>query len=218
MGNLCRHDRLSSGGETLNEFWVGADPGGKGNFGLAFLDRDGGLSCKTVSSVDEAVKQIACKGEPLGLGIDAPMWWSSDKFGRRKADKRIRDKLIRDKHKFPYGRVQWINSLRGAALVGGMMLALLVRKKFQSVPITESHPKALLRALKIDWPRFAQQFNISQTWKNEHERDAAIGAVCAREGFEEQWKTDLALDRYPLEQDPCCYCLAPMHYFWPEKI
>ena len=213
VGNLCRHDRLSKGGETLNEFWVGADPGGIGNFGLAFLDRDGGLECFSVSSVDEAFEKIACKGEPRGLGIDAPMWWSSRSGGGRKADQ-----WLRDTYKIPSGTVASANSLRGAALVGGMMLAFRLREMCPSVRITESHPKALLSALKIDWPRFAQQFNISQTWKNEHERDAAIGAVCAREGFEGCWKTDLALDRCDSEQNPLSYWLSPMHYFWPEKL
>ena len=101
------------------------------------------------------------------------------------------------------------------------MLALLVRKKFPSVRITESHPKALLCALKLDGPGFAKRFKIPQTWKNDKkydERDAAIGAVCAREGFEGCWKTDLALDRHDSEQDLCGYWLAPMHYFWPDPL
>lgn len=119
-------------------FWVGADPGGKGRFGLAFLDNASGhLACQRVSSVDEAVIAIRGKGERLGLGIDAPMWWSSGQSSRRKADK-----WIRDRYGIHPGTVQSANSLRGAALVGGMMLARRLREAFSEIRITESHPKA----------------------------------------------------------------------------
>ena len=60
---------------TTRQFWVGADPGGKDAFGLAFVAVSGAVRCETVSSVDEAVKAITAVGKPLGLGIDAPMWW-----------------------------------------------------------------------------------------------------------------------------------------------
>jgi hypothetical protein len=50
----------------------------------------------------------------------------------------------------------------------------------------------------------------------EHERDAILSAVAAREGFEGRWSNDLALNRLQSEQDPRSYRLAPIHYFWPE--
>ena len=84
--------------------------------------------------------------------------------------------------------------------------------------ITESHPKALLHALNLDGIRFAKHFGISAAWQNEHERDATVAAVCAREGFEGRWVNDLAKERQDLEQDPQDYWLAPMSYFWPEAL
>ena len=197
-----------------SRFWVGAGPGGKKNFGLAFLDADGkSLDCTTVSSVDEAVEQIVCRGGPLGMGIDAPMWWSSHEGAGREADDRIRSK-----YRISPGTVQTANSLRGAALVGGMMLAIRVREKFPDTMITETHPKALLHALKSNETDFAERFKILTTWSNDHERDASIGAVCAREGFKGRWTIDLARQRYKSEQDPFSYWLEPMHYFWPELL
>ena len=98
------------------------------------------------------------------------------------------------------------------------MLAFRIRQKFPDTRITETHPKALLCALKIDESSFAKRFEISPDWKDEHQRDAAIGAVCAREGFERRWLSDLALQRNHSEQDPSSYWLAPMHYFWPESL
>ena len=181
---------------------------------MAFLDADGkSLDCATVSSVDQAVKKIACRGRPLGVGIDAPMWWSSHEGAGRKADYRIRNK-----YNIPSGTVQAANSLRGAALVGGMMLAVRLREKFHDIMITETHPKALLYAIKSDAAGFAKRFKIPDTWSNDHERDASIGAVCAREGFEGRWPLDLALQRCDSEQDPSNYWIAPMHYFWPELL
>ena len=200
---------------AVSRFWVGADPGGENNFGLAFLDEAGELlDCTTVSSVDEAVDQINCRDAPLGLGIDAPMWWSSRKGAGRKADD-----WIRRRYQIPSGTVQTANSLKGAALVGGMLLALRIREKFPDTRITETHPKALLLyALKLDEIGIAERFKIPIGWCNEHERDATIGAVCAREGFEGSWTLDLARDRYDSEQDPFSYWLAPTSYFWPEPL
>ena len=197
----------------VDGFWVGADPGGKDKFGLAFLDTSGGTECLTISSVEEALERIADKGKLLGLGIDAPMWWSSRAGGWRRADERLREQ-------YPEGAssVLAINSLRGAALVGGAMLAFRVREKFPGARVTESYPKALLRALRLDEPGFAAKFRICIAWRNEHERDALIAAVCAREGFEGRWATDLAVQRDDSEQDPRSYWLAPMRYFWPELM
>ncbi len=195
----------------MSRFWVGADPGGKDSFGLAFLDVAGALCCTSVSSVDEAAESIIAKGKPLGLGIDAPMWWSTRRGGGREADEKIRKG-----YNIPSGTVQSANSLRGAALVGGAMLAFRVRQEFPGTRITESHPKALLQALKLDGLAFAKRFEVDIGWNNEHERDASVAAVCAREGFEGRWRTDLALQRHNSEQDPRSYWLAPMYYFWPE--
>ena len=195
-------------------FWVGADPGGKGSFGLAFLYTSGNLCCATVSSVDEASKRIISEGKPLGLGIDAPMWWSTRRGGGRNADEKLRKR-----YGVSSGTIQSANSLRGAALVGGAMLAFRIRQEFTCTRITESHPKALLNALKLNGPGFAERFGISSTgWSNEHEQDAAVAAVCAREAFEGRWRTDLALQRYDSEQDPQSYWLAPMCYYWPEVL
>ena len=211
----------------MKEMWVGADPGGLDAFGLAFLDESKNVYCHTVSSVDEAVDLIKSKGQPLGLGIDAPMWWSTSERSARCADKRIRDS-----YGLSYNRVQWANSLRGAALIGGAMLAFCIRQEFPGTPITETHPKAVLRARKFridlgpepepDFDAgarcFARQHKVLAFWKDDHQRDAIVGSICAREGFEGRWTTDLAKRRCESEQNPFNYCLNPIHYFWPEAI
>ena len=197
----------------MGKVWVGADPGGTGAFGVALVDGSGRTSCTTVSSVDAAVKAIAAAGTPLGVGIDAPMWWSATAGGGRRADARLRKA-----YRIHPGTVQSVNSLKGAALVGGALLASKVREAMPGVPVTESHPKALLLALGLDGSGFAARFGICAAWNDLHQRDAAIAAVCAREGFEGRWPIDLADDRDDLEQDPRSYWLAPVSYFWPEWI
>jgi len=211
---VLRHRGWLAEDRILLKFWVGADPGGIRGFGVAIVDESGITRCETVSSVDQAMKWIEGTGTPLGVGIDAPMWWSAVPGGGRRTDTRIRKA-----YRIPSGTVQSANSLRGAALVGGGLLASRMREASPGLRITESHPKALLMALKLDGAAFALRFGIQNTWVNdEHQRDAAVAAVCAREGFLGRWTVDLADDRDRLEQDPKSYWLAPVSYFWPESI
>ena len=86
----------------------------------------------------------------MGVGIDAPMWWSASRGGGRKADEKLRKR-----YGISSGTVQSVNSLKGAALIGGALLASRVRQEFPGTRITESHPKALLRALQLDETSFA---------------------------------------------------------------
>ena len=117
------------------------------------------------------------------------------------------------------GTVQSVNSLRGAALAGGALLASWMREQDPGLRITEAHPKALLLALDMDGATFAERFGIRNVWGDEeHQRDAAIAAVRAREGFQGNWPLDLADHRDRLEQNPKSYWLAPASYWWPQQI
>ena len=91
----------------MARYWVGADPGGTRSFGLAFVDDCGQLcACQTVSSVDDAVAAVTSRGKPLGLGIDAPMWWSGKRGGGRRVDQELRDR-----YRISGGTVQSGNAL-----------------------------------------------------------------------------------------------------------
>jgi len=92
-----------------------------------------------------------------------------------------------------------------------------MRTLYPAVPVTESHPKALLKVLaKGSWSEFANRFALQHAAPNDHERDALVAAVSAREGFQGRWKHDLSIERLPSELDPHGYWLAPVHYYWPE--
>lgn len=195
--------------------WVGADPGGKGNFGVAILTVNKPAQTLTVSCADEAIAFIRenLDHAPAGVGVDAPLWWSSGRSGDRCADQ-----WLRERYKLSGGEVQAANSLRGAALTQGAMFVQRIREIYPALPVTESHPKVLLKVLTHGkWKAFEKRFSLKTAILKEHERDALIAAVSAREGFEGKWAHDLGDTRLPSEQNPKNYWLAPIHYYWPEK-
>ena len=181
--------------------WIGVDPGGAANFGVAILKADESAchTC-TVDFVDAAVEIIRehVNAMPAAIGVDAPLWWSSGKGGLRKADQ-----WIRRQYGLHPRNVQAVNSLWGSVLAQGMMFVTRIREVFPSVNISETHPKAVLVALgREPWKVHLASIRTTVTLdsKPDHERDAIISAVAAREGFEGRWKRDLAVDRFPSEQ------------------
>jgi len=197
--------------------WIGADPGGQDHFGVAELFENGTTRTACVSSAREAAEWI--QGKPLGAGIDSPMWWSSAKRGDRKADRWLRCTYGNTSP----GKVLAINSLYGAVLAQGAMLAVELRRRFPDLSITEAHPGLLLRARgrRLDqsrrFDRLKHCFGVHACSRiSDHERDAVLAALAAREGFTGRWPRDLALKHFPEEQDPMAYWLAPMHYWWFE--
>ena len=191
--------------------WYGADPGGIKTFGVAALGEDGTFMTWICSSVDEAMQFIK---EPVALGIDCPLWWSSGKGGGRYADE-----WLRSTYKIHPSTVQSVNSLKGAVVVQGIMLAMMARRSFPSIPITESHPKALQKALGLrGWADIATKFQLDGSEPaTEHETDALLGAVAAREGSLGRWTIDLSLDRGPSEIDPKDIWFGGIHYWWPDR-
>lgn len=195
--------------------WFGADPGGAGCFGVARLNVDGTFDTKLVTGVIEAAQFI--DAEPSAVGIDAPMWWSSSAGGGRKADQRLRDH-----YGISSGTIQSVNSLRGAVIVQGPMLVLRLREKFsQAMVVTETHPKALLLAMRLSdtsWDDASLIFGVrGERPKSEHERDALLSAVAARAGGK-TWTHDLSLDRYDDEVDPALMWCGSSKYYWFEPI
>jgi predicted nuclease with RNAse H fold len=197
--------------------WIGADPGGKGNFGLAVLRSNDSVKTYCVDCTDEAIQIVIqqVKSKPDGVGVDARLWWSSGRSGDRQCDQ-----WLRTRYALPCGQVQAANSLRSAALVQGAMFVQRMREEFPKVAVTETHPKAVWKALGMkSGNAFVKRYGVRTDIRDdqEHECDAIISAVAAREAFEGRWTNDLGRTRYASEQDPSTYWLAPIHYFWPEQ-
>src|SRR5258708_12593447 len=91
-----------------NKIWIGADPGGKGNFGLAVLQSDGSAHTCCVDCADEAIQVVAqhANSTSAGVGVDASLWWSSGRSSDHQADQ-----WLRTKHLFSGGQVQTANYL-----------------------------------------------------------------------------------------------------------
>jgi hypothetical protein len=88
---------------VADQVWIGADPGGKGNFGLVILGFNGSVSTYCVDCTDEAIQIVVQRvnSTPAGLGVDAPLWWSSARSSYRQADQ-----WLRTKYGLPGGQVQ----------------------------------------------------------------------------------------------------------------
>jgi predicted nuclease with RNAse H fold len=198
------------------DIWIGADPGGRRNFGLAILQSNGVARTWCLDHAEAAMTVLdkELPGVPSGVGVDAPLWWSSGRSSDRHADQ-----WLRKKYQLTGGQVQTANSLRGAALVQGAMFVQRIREMFPKIGVTESHPKALRVAFRRErWKSFCKRTSIHTTLTGEegHEHDAVLGALAAREGFEGRWTHDLSAKRHSAEQNPVKYWLGPVHYYWPE--
>lgn len=120
------------------------------------------------------------RGTVVGAGIDAPLYWRTD--GARKSDQLVRDLIspIDPGSKNPKSSVLSVNSLQGACLAQGVMIATLLRQKVSSLRITEAHPKAYLKVRGM-----AGKENTlfkDPKWgkdKGSHLRDAALACVAA---------------------------------------
>jgi predicted nuclease with RNAse H fold len=145
--------------------WFGADPGGTRNgkpcFGVAWIRKNGMFETSSTDCAHGAFRWIQKHSVvPLAMGIDSPLWWSSLKGGERQVDV-----LLRKKYRDSIGQsVQSLNSLPGAVLVQGMMLACESRKHWKDLKITETHPRALLKAMHLNKESPGQQSRESLIW------------------------------------------------------
>jgi hypothetical protein len=131
------------------------------------------------------------------------------------------DLRIRRHYELNARHVQAANSLWGAVLVQGVILAHLLRCRYSNIPLTETHPKALVRGWgrqNVEAIYDAIEPDVGFNSADEHRRDAFISAIAAREGFLGRWVEDLHLRLPPSERDGCLASLNPVHYFWPEKL
>jgi len=175
---------------------LGFDPGGAKKLGWCVAEtensgqlvfRDSCLADHASGAVAAALSKVSDLTQIKAAGIDSPLFWVTD--GERKADNIVRREIRRLGAVNAAGTVQQVNSLRGACLSQGLMVAHLLRRSFPDMRITESHPKALLWLLKIASAQHhvadigishlsglieSESCNVS-----DHERDAVLGAVAA---------------------------------------
>ena len=204
--------------------WFGADPGGTRNgrpcFGVAWLGKNGTFETSATDCAYSAFRWIQKHSVvPLAIGVDCPLWWSSLAGGQRQVDV-----LLRRKYRENIGQsVQSLNSLRGAVLVQGMMLACEARKHWKDAKITETHPRALLKAMDLNtasWSTIAEKFDLDGPEPETRDQwDALLSAAVARNGHKHLWTVDLAdLPRADGEMDRQHTFFGKVNYYWFERI
>lgn len=202
-----------------SETFLGFDPGGANRFGVASITSSN-ISFETVGSIKEALDWSveACDDrEPNAAGIDTILHWGTGRSGFRYADKWL-------KEKYPASAVSIMapNSLYGAMTIGGVGLAIQLRKRWPRILLNETHPEVLYYALTDDlYPRgnlsvavewFAQQSrcNLCQPkHPQEDEFDAILSAWATREALACQWTDLAALDERHI------YPISNVSYLWP---
>jgi predicted nuclease with RNAse H fold len=155
------------------------------------------------------------------VGIDAPLFWA--RAGDRAVDQELRNAIHQRGCPTPGGTVQSVNSLRGACLIQGMLVAMMCQEQIaHKFLITEAHPKALLWLLGKSTAGHGPN-NIALTdlygyigdrahGATDHERDAVLGALTAFAMHSRQfgWR-----DIYGLEAKPITTLNPPPSYWMP---
>lgn len=204
---------------------LGFDPGGLEAFGwcvvedaeelpLRFLE--GGIA----QGARDAFEAVVEHSDVLAAGIDSPLFWTTS--GRR-VDSVLRDEL-KTRAPSAAGTVQAVNSLRGACLVQGVLLAMLLRERWPGLRISESHPKAYLwlkgDASRDCHPRSVRLASLDSVSSippdiqpDDHVRDSAIAALSAWAMIHEppRWR-----DLFLQEENPYMPIGPPLGYWMPE--
>jgi hypothetical protein len=161
---------------------VGFDPGGKNAFGWAIVSgtldapnfESGGVATGAQQALECSSTALKFMTDaPDAIAIDAPLHWSGGVD--RAVDCTVRRQVC-DAHGRS-GTVSHVNSLRGACLVEGVVIAKLSHEAWPSARLTEAHPKALMLLCSE-----AKLFSAlpSMGGSGHHMRDAA---VCAFAGL-----------------------------------
>ena len=193
-------------------YFIGFDPGGQKAFGWAILSEEQSalslVAAGTCSDAREAIKmaKLACPSAPQAIAVDAPLYWVM--VGDRNSDKAVRKMVCTSGGSG--GTVNHVNSLRGACLVQGILVARLAAESWPTAKISEAHPKALL-AVSLSARKFA--LAVSAGSKTEHERDAAVAAFTA---YNFAITSDNWHDLVESEQDLYYPIGLPVSYWFPK--
>ena len=135
---------VNSQGESPEAVLVlGFDPGGKGNFGWAVAEVCGdskpsvvatGIADHAEAAATAALAALPPDSDPAAAGIDAPLFYS--RSTKRHVDMLVRRAMKRAGSK-SVSSVMSPNSLAGACLVQGILIATELRERFPELAISE---------------------------------------------------------------------------------
>jgi predicted nuclease with RNAse H fold len=199
---------------------VGFDPGGINAFGWAVLsgarDQLTFIASGTCSSAKDAIEDVSakCPLPPVAVGIDAPLVWA--KSGDRKCDETVRGLVLNAAlatgTRASSGTVSHVNSIRGACLVQGVLVATFAAERWPRTQITETHPKAL----RWIYPGLRIQHGCpSDIESRDHEWDAVIAAYSA---FQFVQRTEGWSDLYESELEKFLPSNYSATYWFPNRL
>ena len=210
--------------------WVlGYDPGGNDKHGVAALQVQGGqatrLCAATCSTSGEAVGWLVQYPEPLAVGFDTLLAWSSARSGDRPADR-----ALRAHYPEVAASVVYPNALYGAMCVNGALVARRLADKNPTVVLrfVETHTKVMYFALAVmryDWQnQQGGMVSMLTAWlglehleiHGEHAYDAALSAYAALEDLRGNWPFNL-LD-LPPNGERLVFPVGPATYPWPAEV
>ena len=140
------------------EIVLGFDPGKPGKFGWCVAILKGGYPSKSSTRVCHPMRRMP-------LQTRSTRWTTTTSWSRPELTPRyiggpighavdllVREAIARRGAQNAHGTVQQINSLRGACLIQGVMIGMLLQRRLPRIVITEAHPKALLWLHRIREP------------------------------------------------------------------
>ena len=172
----------------FNNYILGFDPGGGGNFGWSICPVVGGqlipppqtgLANHAMHAIQSLQQALPNNANILAAGIDAPLLWSN--AGNRNVDGILRGALgALENNPFPIPSVLAVNSLWGSVTVQGVLVAHHVAVAWPGVVLTESHPRALRCLLHAHGqPATVNMVDQLTAGLDDHQLDATLAAVSA---------------------------------------
>ena len=208
--------------------FLGYDPGGDGNHGVAVLRVDAGkpssVEVTTLQTAEDALRFFERQRNGPAIGIDTLTCWSTGPGGWRPADRWLRENYPKVRNS-----VVTPNGLFGSMGLNGPSVLLTLRNATPCLMATETHPKVLHCHFSNERYDFlghhdrmnallARLLHLAITVITEHAWDAAISAYAAYVGYVREWSLDLH-DEYrfrPAENERIVWPCGQTHYFWPS--
>lgn len=180
--------------------FLGYDPGGVGGVAVLDLREDcPRLATASVRSVDEALgffRKALAGAVPTAAGLDTLLYWETGRGGWRQSDL-----WLRKRYADVANSVVCSNSMYGAMAVQGMALAMRLREAWPDLPLCETHPKVLYRAMtgrRHSWGPEMDRWLLDAAGcpeavapSNDHEWDALVSAWAASNWASGNWTDDL---------------------------
>jgi hypothetical protein len=199
----------------------GFDPGGKSGVALLTESQMGYFSGEvaTLRSVADAYDWLSARASMTleAAGIDSLISWSLKRAGWRPMDLYLREKYPKIENS-----VVSSNSLYGAMGVQGMAMAILLRKRWPSIILNETHPKVQYFAASgirhrfgkqiIGWLEKQVRWNHFPEISTEDEWDALYSALFTHQALSSDERIDLI--EATQAKESLLFPAGQSNYFW----